>query len=314
MIAARLCRGWTAAILLALAAPAATAAQPRAIPGMRVMLQPPEKFVPAERFPGFQWDSARASIMVTEVQAPFRLLTAGLTAEGLASRGMTLRSADSLTIDGRAARLLAVSQEAAGVTFDKWLVVFGDDSASAIVTATYPQELAPTLSDAMRQAVLSSRWSGTGPADPLEGLGFRFDPGPRLRVAQRVGNSVAINATGTIPNPDPGAPLLVIAPSISEADLSDLEAFARARIAQITQVSGLANLVGERVTIGGAPAYLLEADAVDPESSTLLKVFQAVLAQGSSQYLLVQGFVGADRAHEFLPAFRFVALSLRRTP
>lgn len=276
------------------------------------MLQPPESFVPAERFPGFQLDSAGASIMVTEVEAPFRAIAAGLTAEGLGSRGMRLRSSDSLVIDGRAARLLAVSQEASGVMFDKWLVVFGNDSATAIVTATYPQQFAATLSDPMRQAVLSSRWSSEGPADPLEGIGFQFDLGSRMRISKRVGNMVLIDDTGTFPNPAPGAPMLAIASSISAGDMSDLEGFARRRITQTDGVSGIANLRGEALTVGGQAAYQLIGDGVDTETSTPLKVFQVVIAEGD-HYMLVQGFVGADRAAEFIPEFQAIARTVRRT-
>jgi hypothetical protein len=308
----RLRRGWVAALFLSLPITSAAAAQPQRVAGTRVMLQPPEKFVVAERFPGFQRDSVGASIMVTEVEAPFRQLAARLTAEGLASRGMQLRSADSLTIDGRAARLLAVTQEASGVTFDKWLVVFGNDSATVIVTATYPQQFAATLGDPMRQAVLSSRLSATGPADPLEGIGFEFDPGSRMRISKRVGNMVLLDDTGTFPNPDSTAPLLAIGSSISTGDMTDLEGFARRRVTQTDGVSGIANLRGEALTIDGKAAYQLIGDGVDTDTSTPLKVFQVVIAEGD-HYMLVLGFVGANRAAEFIPEFQAITRTVRRT-
>jgi hypothetical protein len=128
-----------------------------------------------------------------------------------------------------------------------------------------------------------------------------------------VGTAVLINDSGAPSNADPAAPLLVIAPSISEVDLTDLEAFARGRVMQAPEVSGISNLAGEALTIGGEAAYELIGDGVDTESSTPLKVFQVVIAEGS-HYLLVHGFVGADRAAEFIPEFKAVARSLRRTP
>jgi hypothetical protein len=163
----------------------------------------------------------------------------------------------------------------------------------------------------MKQAVLSARWS-QAPADPLEGIGFRVTTGPRLRIATRLGNSVAINETGSLPNTEPGAPLLVIGRSVAEVDLSDLEAFARRRITQMPGISNLSNVSGGPLTIDGGAAYQLTADAVQTDNSVPLKLFQVVLAEGS-HYILVQGFVAADRAADFIPEFESIARSLRRT-
>ena len=70
----------------------------------------------------------------------------------------------------------------------------------------------------------------------------------------------------------------------------------------------------ERVAraLDGADAYEMITDAVHTESGTPLRVYQVVIAEGS-HYLLVQGYVGADRAAELIPAFQAVARSLRRT-
>lgn len=304
-------RGWIAAILFVVALPGAAAAQPQPVRGTRVELQPPAGFAPADRFPGFQLDGTGASIMVTDVAGPFSQMSAGLTPEGLARGGMTLISADSVAVGAQPGRLLNLTQSAQGIAFEKWVLMFGGDSATAVVTATYPLEHADSLRGPMRQAVLSARWSGRTLADPLEGIGFTVDPG-RLRIAHRIGNTVAINESGTLPNTDPAAPLLVVGASISEVDLSELETFAAARLLQMPGVSNVADAVTTRLAIHGADAYEMIADAVEAQTRTPLKVYQVIIAEGG-HYMLVQGYVGAGRAEEFIPQFKAIARSVRRT-
>lgn len=303
-------RGSLLAFLLALAAPALARAQPQPVVGMRVMLQPPEGFIPAARFAGFQREEARASIMVAEVPAPFSLMETRLTPQSFTGEGMQLRSSEPFAVDSLHGRLLAVTQAAPdGLTYHKWVLMFGDDSVTAIVTATYPEASAASLGEPMKQAVLSSRWSAA-PADRMAGLGFRVTEG-RLRLAHRVGNAILLNESGSTATPTPGAPLLVVGSSVAEVDLSDVEAFARRRIAQMEGVSGFANLAGASITVDGGAAYELIGDAVDAQDGTPVKVYQVIIPEGS-HFILIQGFMAADRVADFIPEFQAVARSLRR--
>lgn len=303
------------ALAATLVLPAAALAQPQGIPGTRVTLQPPAGFAAAGRFPGFMHEASGSSIMVTELPTPAGQMLASFTREGLASRGMQLRSSEPRTVDGRQGVLLAITQSAAGTVYEKWMLGFGDDSTVVLVTGTYPQARAAELSEPVKQAVLSAR-RNAAPSDPLQGLGYRIDPGPRLRIATRVGNMLLINETGTLPTPThnsgPGAPILVVASSLSPADLSDLEAFSRGRVTQIEQMTRVSNVTGGPVTIDGTAAYEVFADAVETQSSTAQRVYQVIIPDGD-HYVIVQGMVGADRAADWIPHFQAVGRSLRRT-
>jgi hypothetical protein len=305
-------RGTALAVLLFLAAPAASAAQPQALPGTRVTLQPPEGFIPAERFTGFQRADVRASIMVVQLEAPFTEMEGRLTAEAFAAQGMRVRGSEQVMVDGMRGQLVAVTQEAAGERFDKWALMFGDSAVTLIITGTYPQTSTESLSEPIKRAVLSARMGESAPADPLAGLNFRIDPGSRLRIATRAGNALLLNETGQLPDPDPASPFLVVGASVSQVNLTDLEAFARRRITQTVNFSQIANVAGSTVSVDGSPAYELFADGVHTESSTPIKLYQLVVAEGSN-YHLVQASAGVDRAAEFIPEFQAVARSLRRT-
>jgi hypothetical protein len=299
------------ALLCSVAAPGAATAQPQQVAGMRVMLQPPEGFAPAERFSGFQRPEARASIMVVELDAPFTEMEGRLTPEAFAAQGMRVVTSEALSVDSMRGRLVAVTQEARGETFEKWALMFGDDSLTVIITATYPQS-AQSLSEPLKRAVLSARLADRAPENPLAGLNFRITEGPRLRIAGRLGNTLLLNESGQIPNPAPASPFLVVGASVSQVDLSDLEAFSRRRITQTVSFSRISNVTGTSVSIDGAPGYELFADAVHTESSTPVKLYQVVVAEGS-HYHLVQASAGVEQAADFMPEFQAIARSLRRT-
>lgn len=305
-------RGTALTFLLSLAAPAAAAAQPQPVPGTRVTLQPPEGFVPAERFTGFQRSEARASIMVVQLEAPFTEMEGRLTDEAFAAQGMRVRSSEQLSVDNMRGRLVAVTQEAGGETYDKWALMFGDSAVTVIVTATWPQRSSDALSEPIKRAVLSARLGESVPADPFAGLNFRITPGSRLRIATRVGNTLLLNETGQLPNPGPASPFLAAGASVSQVNLHDLEAFARRRITQTANFSQVSNVTGSTVSVDGSTAYELFADGVHTESSTPVKLYQLVVAEGSN-YHLIQASAGVDRAAEFIPEFQAIARSLRRT-
>jgi hypothetical protein len=305
-------RGWLAAMVLCAAAVADAAAQPQDVVGARVRLQPPAGFTPATRFPGFEHAASGASIMVSEIPGPFAELREAFTAEAMATRGMTLRGSEALTIGGREGVLLAVTQSARGTEFQKWIVVFGNDSASVMVTGTYPAAAAAELSGSMRSAVLSAELR-EGQLDRFEGLGFRVTESPQLKIATRMSNAIALNEAGNLANPQPDAAALLVGSSFAEVDLADLEAFSRRRLQQTATVSNITNVSGQPVTIDGIQGFELLADARNTGTSIPMRIYQVVLPEGS-HYILIQGLVRADQAGELLPEFRAVAQSLRRTP
>jgi hypothetical protein len=300
------------ALLATLLLPAAALAQPQPVAGTRVTLQPPAGFVTADRFPGFMHAASGSSILITEIPAPASEMIAGLTREALAARGMEVRVSEPRTVEGQQGVLLAITQSAAGTVYDKWMLGFGDDSTVVLVTGTYPQARAAELGGPVREAVLSARRNRAAQANPLEGLGFGIDPGPRLRIASRVSNMLMINESGTVPNPGLESPLVVVGWSVAPMNARDVETFSRQRVMQAEAGTRVSNVTGSPVTIDGAASYELFADAVDTESSTQLRIYQIVIPETNS-YLLFQGIVGADRAADWLPYFQTVARSLRRT-
>src|SRR5687768_14841330 len=168
-------------------------AQPIRVAGTSVALAPPAGFVPSNRFPGFERADLQASLMVTEIPGPVADVSRGMTADGLATRGMTLISSTRRLVDGRQSLLLKVSQPAGGMTVHKWMLVSGDAKATVMIVGTFPKEYEPEIGDAMRESVLTARWAVAGaPPDHFEGLSFRVSPTPSLKIAGRMSNMLML--------------------------------------------------------------------------------------------------------------------------
>lgn len=288
-------------------------AQQVSVPGTKVSLDPPDGFAPSDRFPGFQSRDIGASIMVTEIPGPISKVRSGMTRRGLATRGMTLLSSETKTVDGRQALVLSVNQSARGTLFRKWLLVFGDEAASVVVVGTFPESVAASAGSEIQQAVLSTRWNRDKAVDHFEGLPFRITASGSLKIANRISSVLMLTEGGTKRPASAEEPLLVIAASVDDREIGDLEAFSRRRLNQIRQVTDLKELSGRSRTVDGLPAYELIATASDRRTGATLRVYQLMISDGKG-YFLAQGLVGISRGDALLPEFRQVSESLKRAP
>jgi hypothetical protein len=246
--------------------------------------------------------------VITELPAPVEEITAGFTAEGLLSRGMTLLSSEEATVAGLRGRLFSVTQMANGATFEKWMAVFGNSSATVLVVATYPQTLASELRTTMRSAALSATWNPDAKVDLFDGLSFRIRESEHLKIKSRLQNTLLL-APPEHSSGSPAEPFVVVGSSHSPVQVDDLEGFARRRLVQTAKIANLRDIEGASAEAAGLPAYELTARASDPESGESLAVYQLVLVSGSSYYL-VQGMVGESAFDDYLKEFREVARSL----
>lgn len=299
------------AVILLHVSPAA--AQAVRVTGTSVALAPPADFVPSSRFPGFERADLQSSIMVTEIPGPVADVTRGLTAGGLATRGMTLISSARQLVDGRQALLLKVSQPAGGMTVHKWMIVSGDARTTVMIVGTFPQEYEPQVGDAMKDSLLTARWSVvTAPPDHFEGLSFRISSTPALKIAGRMSNTLLLTESGRMGPQGPTAALFVVGTSLAAVDLSDLKAFAMTRASQTKQLRGVRVSDHGPSAIGDEAAYELIAEGTDIATGRLVTLYQVVLPDPQG-YVLMQGMVASSRAATMVPEFRKAAQTFRRT-
>jgi hypothetical protein len=281
------------------------------VPGTHLTIEPPAGFSPAEQFPGFYRAEFGASVMVTELPGPAAEVQNGMTKDGLAARGMVLLESQPVQVDGREGSLLHIRQEAAGLDYLKWFLVAGDERGTTLVVGTFPASEAALLSAPVRQAVLSSAWDRQAKVDLFEGLLFRLEPTPKLKIANRMNNMVIFNEEGSLSPLGPGEPFYIAGNAVAKTDIPDLEAFSRTRALQSANISLLRNARGRPIRIDGLDAYELLAEATHRGSGIPIQFYQ-VIAPADGTYFILQGFVEAGRAVEFLAEFRHITDSFRK--
>ena len=122
-----------------------------------VVLLRPERFSDSHAFRGLQHESTASSIMVTEIPGSYATIAVGFTPENLSRQGMTLLSRENVSIDGHPGLLLHVDQTFGPSSFRKWIVIFGNERETVLITATYPTPSEEQLSHTLRDAVLVTR-------------------------------------------------------------------------------------------------------------------------------------------------------------
>ena len=204
-----------------------------------------------------------------------------------------------------------MGQAAGGTQFLKWMAVGGDESATVMVVATFPEAVAGAVGNELRRAVLSARWPAKKGVDPWEGLLFRVEPTPRLRLAGRMSNGIMLSESGGTGPLPPTELFLVVAGSLSETGIGDPKTFAEARAGHTEQVAELRIVSGAPVEIDGLPGWELEADATDVKSGHTIRLYQLILVDGRA-YFIAQGLAPRERAAEAVAEFLRVTGTFRR--
>jgi hypothetical protein len=271
----------------------------------------PDGFEPAESFDGFQQASTQSSVMAITIPGPFSEVTRGFTSEILKTRGMTLNSKENVSIDGSKGMLISLTQTAYGIEFAKWIVAFGNEKETKMVTATFPKANAAKLSAILKSAVLTAKNDTTPPPILGSDVGFKIAAANRLKLTRVIGKMLLYTKDGTIPAKSPLDPLFIVARSFSEVAISDKKEFATRRLSGIKSIEINSVTTTEKITIDGLDGYEIIADAKDLTSGTPITVYQVMLFKDRS-YILMQGIVGTKAGDEYLPEFKAMARSFKQ--
>ncbi|MFN3649918.1 MAG: hypothetical protein ACK47B_10065 [Armatimonadota bacterium] len=297
-----------------LAAPPAAQAQPETesvlFPETGVRLERPEGFEKAKQWSGFGQPATRSAVMITRIPGPFAEVTAGFTAERLAQQGIRLASKAERKVGDLPGVLLELSQRAGGEEFSRWVLMFGDEQKTLIVSASFPVAQAEKLSAPLKASVLSAKLEGEPTAD---GAAFTLSPAPGLKPVPGLGTTLLFNRTGTLQAAAPTDPLFVAAESLGKVSIDDRRAYAVARLEQTAQTDKLKIRSTKPIQIEGMDGFESVAEAKDPKSGASVFLYQVMLFRDGG-YLLMQGIAGTKHRKELLPQFQEMARSLKLKP
>jgi hypothetical protein len=299
-------------VILLVVSVGADAESPRPVKGTHVILTAPKGFVVADRFPGFMSEETGASIMVSELPAPFTEVTKDFNAGGFKKQGMTLLSQTNASYGAHNGVLISAAQSARGVDFLKWLAVFGDDKTTYLVTASFPKEEEKDLSDVLKKSLTSARLSATD-ADPIDALTFRVSPTNDMKIAKIIGNGILLSKGGLFPAKSIDTPIFVVGASASKGlQIPDKKVFAESRLQKVATLRDVQVKTTEPIAIGGLDGYESTADALDADGGSKMIVYQVVLFDVDGYYAM-QGIATEGAGKVQLPTMKLIARSFRKT-
>ena len=249
--------------------------------------------------------------MAVLIPGPLSEVTRGFTAETLISRGMTLDSKEEINIDGHTGMLVGATQDAYGISFGKWIVAFGDEQETRMVTATFRASEGSSTSRELKAIVLGTRVDDTPPPLPGADLRFTLVGSEKMKLTRGFGKMLIYSKDGVIPAKSPEDAFFIAVPSLSEVPIRDKREYAMRRLAEMPDMTIKSVSFNNKITIDGMDGYELIATAEDEKTGIPLTVYQVMLFN-DGEYILVFGSVGARIEDEYLPEFKAMARSLTR--
>ncbi|MSR32664.1 MAG: hypothetical protein EXR99_14290 [Gemmataceae bacterium] len=280
-------------------------------PSAGVKIRQPKRFDKAENFAGFAREEDQASIMAVKITGPVEELVAGFTEAKLKKQNWKLLDKEPMMIDGLQGILIHFEQPAAGRRFIKWALAFGDREKTYMVTAAFSQEMEGEFSSLLRSAVVSSREEKSGTAEQDNGVPFTLGTPKSMKPVHLVSMSLGFAKDGVVPLKSPKDALFVAAPSVEKPVLGNRKSFAELRIRQSAQVREMLIESTKPVTIDELEGFETIASCQDEKSGEKLVVYQVLLFQGDS-YFVLQGMAGQEKRAEYLEEFRELAKTFKR--
>jgi hypothetical protein len=286
-----------------------------AFPDVELEILQPPGFDKATSFNGFQQSSIKASVALTSLPVSFRQISNGFNKKNLATRGMTLLSQQTIKIKNQPGLLLKVNQSAFGKKFGKWILVFGDDQKTNIVTASFLSKDAPKLSAPLKKVLLSvAPISSNTTAKTAPTLPFAVTAVEGLTLVQKmagVGKMAAFTKDGNIPTAAPTDPLFLVAPSLGDVPVLDQRAFATKRLSGYPQTEISTVKSTKEITIDNLSGWEMVADGLDQKTKTPMKIYQVMLFPKQGGYVVMTGLVGDKQAEIYMPKFKSITLTYK---
>lgn len=249
--------------------------------------------------------------MVTELPGPYLEVSKGFRSGNMGKAGMELVSRKEVTVQGLDGILLEVDQFKDGTTYEKLILIFGDESHSVFLNAVCPKGQTKNISKAMQESVLSMVYQPDLKVDPLETLPFTMGSEGTGFDSSRVimGALMFTREGGTPPRSVDKAVIFAVVTS-DKSEISDK----RAAAVEAFKHSGGGNhdvyvdSIAE-VTIDGLQGYEIVGSGVDNKSGVRELMFQ-VLLYGYQRTTLIMGTAASDYDKN-VEAFRKISRTLR---
>jgi len=254
------------------------------IDGTNVNMIPPEGFLPSENFKGFQNpEDPYSMIMLMEIPGPYEEVSAGFSEENLIKQGMTLLSKKDILINQQSGMFLELDQEASGIIFSKYILVYGHESTT-LINGVYLKESKDTKI-LIKDAMLSTFIDNAVEVDPRGALKYTLDETvAALKFNAVMGNSSLFNRDGKIPTESADKLSLIIDESFANAEIKDHKVFCLGRLREAPGDYSLITQKGiNEIEIAGLKGYELYGKSAENVKE---EVYQAVVFKEEGGYFI----------------------------
>jgi PsbP-like protein len=248
-------------------------------------LIPPNGFVAATTFSGFQNIETGASIMINELPVPYQSLVDGFTAEALKSRGMTLVKKETIDFNGSKATLINLTQSANGTTYIKQMLVFGDTKGTVLVNGIYP-EASKEIEAQIKDALFSTVYNISQNDNPVEAATFAIDvQDTDFKLIKYMSGSLLYSTDGKIPTEKP---TLIVGNSIAKIPSQNQKKYSEERLKKLP--GGDLNVIKEikEISVDNLKGYEIVADGKTKDGKPEL-VYQVMLFNDKGDYYIIVG-------------------------
>ncbi len=296
-------------ILLTLIAVQCTAqsGQPISIPGTKCTMIPPEGFTLTNRFSGFIQTSTGASIMLTELPAPYQELSDGFTVEALRTKGMELISKRLIDLNGSKATMIVVTQTAQGISYKKQMLLLGDSSVSVIVNGIYPAD-ADINENLIEKALLTTRYNKTEKVDPQEAALYTISlEGSAFKPYKYLSGVLLYTEEDQLPTKKP---TLMIGNSLSKVTTTDLNAYATSHLLTVVKPNTPKIIENNQIKIDGLTGIETIAEIQKNGKQSEL-IYHLILFTDDDDYFLIMGNSTVNFP-EYTSRFKNIARTFKR--
>ncbi|MGD9829148.1 MAG: hypothetical protein AB7U66_10510 [Hyphomicrobiaceae bacterium] len=283
-------------------------------PNSRVALPLPAGYEPSPLFSGFTNEALGVSIVVAEFPGSvYERMAAGFTSEALSKRGIVDVRPGTLIRQGKHIYLRARQTTAAG-RYAKLLLLIEEAGVTALVSVNVPEGVlddgTATLSG-LERALEGARVTASRATAKYT---YRLEYLGRFReVATLLGTTKLFSIDGKPRDVTAGAeqPVLIVAPSLDQRPVVDLEATAKRAMSQLETVRDLRVIESRVVRIGGLDGVELTAHARDERANVEIVVYQVLLKGKAGGYFRIVGFYPRTSAPQLLGEMQRIAASFR---
>lgn len=253
--------------------------------GTRLNIKAPAGMSKADNFAGFIDPDTNASLMVTEMPAPFKQLTEGFTNERLTAKGMQLVGKESKDKGQYQGLAVDLTQKVYGTSVKKHVYIFGNDNFSIVATATILEGTPDTVMEKLKGAIDSIAVDTTISPSLEEGLPYKLKETANLKRATRLQNTLLFNKAGKTNPPEKG-PLFLSSQSIMKVRIEQPDEFARRRIKDTPYVKHMEIEKEQDIELSGLKGRKLLALGTDAKNGEKTFVYMVLLFENDGYYIM----------------------------